>query len=97
MYVRRPIPDSASLVYAHSKVSRRLVGFAYVIRRIPELSASEPEKPSIPSLNVKQTMDLRKTFRKALGNMKPDEHQEMPGIDAPWYTLRSDIIDDISG
>ena len=44
-----------------------------------------PEKKSMKTIDVRHDMDLRETFSTALGNMKPDEHQEMPGVDAPWY------------
>jgi hypothetical protein len=46
---------------------------------------SGPEKKSIQTIDVRHDLDLRKTFASALGSMKPDEHQEMPGVDAPWY------------
>lgn len=36
-------------------------------------------------MNVRQHMDLQRTFGVALQNKTPKEHPEMPGIDAPWY------------
>ncbi|KAK3696075.1 hypothetical protein LTR37_018156 [Vermiconidia calcicola] len=34
---------------------------------------------------VRSKMDLRKTYAAALGSLRPGEHPEMPGVDAPWY------------
>ena len=44
-----------------------------------------PEKKSTQSMDVRQHINLRSTFASALGNMKPSDHPEMPGVDAPWY------------
>lgn len=36
-------------------------------------------------MKVKQHMDLQDTFGAALQGRSPEDHPEMPGIDAPWY------------
>ena len=43
-----------------------------------------PEKQSLQKIDVRHDMDLRTTFAAALGDMKPNQHEEMPGVDAPW-------------
>ncbi|TKA71387.1 hypothetical protein B0A55_04023 [Friedmanniomyces simplex] len=48
-------------------------------------SFKKPEKKSTPSMDVRQQLDLRSEFSVVLENMQPHEHEEMPGVDAPWY------------
>lgn len=43
-----------------------------------------PEKTSIPQISAKQHIDLQSTFEVALQGKRPEDHPEMPGIDAPW-------------
>lgn len=38
----------------------------------------------MPSLDEQQHIDLREAYKAALEDMKPGEHEEMPGIDTPW-------------
>jgi len=47
-------------------------------------SFKKPEKASLPSLDVRQTLDLQDEFAAVLRNREPHEHEEMPGVDAPW-------------
>ena len=44
-----------------------------------------PERDLLKKIDVRHDIDLQKTFEAALGNMRPEEHEEMPGVDAPWY------------
>ncbi|TKA33380.1 hypothetical protein B0A54_14076 [Friedmanniomyces endolithicus] len=48
-------------------------------------SFKKPEKESTPSIDIRQRLDLRKEFSAVLMNKQPHEHEEMPGVDAPWY------------
>ncbi|KAK5170269.1 uncharacterized protein LTR77_004855 [Saxophila tyrrhenica] len=48
-------------------------------------SFKRPERKSTKTLDIQSTIDLRKEYAAVLGNKRPDEHQEMPGVDAPWY------------
>jgi len=46
---------------------------------------AEPEKPNAPSLDQQQQIDLRREYAAVLEGLRPEEHEEMPGIDTPWY------------
>lgn len=46
---------------------------------------AEPEKPNAPSLDQQQRVDLRREYAAVLEGLRPEEHEEMPGIDTPWY------------
>ena len=83
MLYRNPIPVSASLVFAHSRVGP-LPSIVQLSQSLTSTLIVGPEKKSTQSPDVGQNMDLRCTFASALGNLKPEEHQEMPGVDAPW-------------
>lgn len=48
-------------------------------------SLAGPEKKSTESIDVRPKIDLRKAFSPVLDNVKPMDHEEMPGTDAPWY------------
>ncbi|KAK5687017.1 hypothetical protein LTS10_001154 [Elasticomyces elasticus] len=48
-------------------------------------SFKKPEKTSTPSIDVRPRLDLQHEFGAVLSDKKPHEHQEMPGVDAPWY------------
>ena len=69
--------------YAPSNVCSERVFFAASC--FSDCGAKGPEKPNKAILDVQQSLDLRKTFKAALGDSKPDEHEEMPSVDAPWY------------
>ncbi len=36
------------------------------------------------TIDIRPSLDLRQEYAAVLGDMKPDEHQEVPGVDAPW-------------
>ncbi|KAK1044794.1 hypothetical protein LTR33_015268, partial [Friedmanniomyces endolithicus] len=48
-------------------------------------SFKKPEKESTPRIDIRQRLDLRKEFSAVLRDKQPHEHEEMPGVDAPWY------------
>ncbi|KAK4555025.1 hypothetical protein LTR86_007791 [Recurvomyces mirabilis] len=48
-------------------------------------SFKKAEKPGQPSLDIRQHLDLEKEYATVLKGKKPSEHEEMPGVDAPWY------------
>jgi len=48
-------------------------------------SFKKPEKISTPSIDVRQRLEFRKEFSAVLHNKQPQEHEVMPGVDAPWY------------
>ena len=50
---------------------------------------AEPEKPNAPSLDQQQQIDLRREYAAVLEGLRPEEHEEMPGIDTPWYAQLS--------
>ena len=47
-------------------------------------SFKRPEKITVPALDVRQRLDLQTEYSVALQGKEPHEHQEMPGVDAPW-------------
>ena len=82
MLSKRVILHSVLHVYVHSRVNLR---HERIVSQTVSNPLTGPEKTSTQKIDVRHDMDLRKTFAAALGNMQPDEHQEMPGVDAPWY------------
>lgn len=75
------IPESALPAYVPSKVCTKTTS---KLCAVLTLLTEGPEPQNVRKMDVAQTMDLRSTFQKALRDMRPDEHQEMPGVDAPW-------------
>lgn len=48
-------------------------------------SFKRPEKATMPSVDIKQQLDVHQEFDIALNGRRPEEHPFMPGVDAPWY------------
>ena len=46
--------------------------------------SSGPERSTTPAIDLQPSVDLRREYAAVLGNTRPHEHQEMPGVDAPW-------------
>lgn len=62
---------------------KRRMGRIHLWPRL-RLTITGPEKASIPQISAKQHMDLQSQFGVALQGKRPNDHPEMPGIDAPW-------------
>jgi acyl-CoA thioesterase len=76
---------------------RRIREGGYTTRGVEVVQESDPmicftcicsfkkaEKASSPSLDARQRVDFQKEYGLVLKGKKPMDHEEMPGVDAPW-------------